>query len=229
MKLRIEVIIMTEYINKAELMEQYPELDGYTFADVTTIDIVQAITRKPVVGYEGLYEVDNVGRVFSVERVKEVNDNGRIYEKPVRARQLKQWTHSAGYKVVGLTKDGKTTQTYVHRIVAEAFVPRVDGLDIINHKDEDRTNNCVENLEWCDVSYNRTYRKASQKQIAKVSKAVRAIFPDGSVKTFKSIKEASEKTGVGSSAISKCARGVQPMASGHKFWFCADGERRTNE
>ena len=72
---------------------------------IPAVDAVPVV-RKPIRGYDGMYEVDNLARVFSVERIKTVNDNGRIYDKPISAKQLRQTMHSKGYKTVTLTKDG---------------------------------------------------------------------------------------------------------------------------
>lgn len=130
-------------------------------------DVVEVV-RKPVKGYEGYYEVDLFGRVYSIDRVISVNDNGRKYEKPLKAKQMKQSMHTKGYKTVALTKDGKTTTMFVHRIVAEAFIPNDDNLPMVNHKDEDKTNNFVENLEWCTASYNRTYGNSVEKHAKKL-------------------------------------------------------------
>lgn len=137
------------------------------FDSLPTIDAVPVV-RRPVPGYEGYYEVDNLGRVFSVDRIIHVNDNGRIYDKPVHGAVLKQTNHSRGYKTVPLTKNGKTKQEYVHRIVASAFIPNPDNLPAVNHKDEDKTNNFVENLEWCTVAYNNNYGGKTKKQAGKI-------------------------------------------------------------
>lgn len=128
-----------------------------------TVDAVEVV-RRPVHGYEGHYVVDQFGRVYGVDRAATVLDNGRIYEKPIAGKQMKQSLHTKGYKTVTLTKDGKTKTVYVHRIVAEAFIDNPDNLPMVNHKDEDKTNNFVENLEWCSASYNRTYGKGVEKQ-----------------------------------------------------------------
>ncbi len=127
-----------------------------------TVDAVEVV-RKPVRGYEGHYVVDQFGRVFGVNRTTMVQDNGRIYEKPIAGKQMKQSVHTAGYKTVTLTKDGKSKTVFVHRIVAEAFIDNPDNLPMVNHRDEDKTNNFAENLEWCSASYNRTYGKAVEK------------------------------------------------------------------
>ena len=136
-------------------------------ADTPTVDAVPVV-RKPVVGYEGYYEVDQFGRVFSVERVISVDDNGRKYEKPVSGKQMKQCLKNNGYKSVSLTKGGATKAFYVHRLVAEAFIPNPDNLPMVNHKDEDKTNNFLENLEWCTAQYNNTYGNKAKRQANKI-------------------------------------------------------------
>lgn len=150
---------------QAELlrMEFFPAMVKAAIRRTPTVDAVEVV-RKPVIGYEEQYVVDQFGRVFCVDRTKTVLDNGRIYEKPIAGKQMKQSLHTKGYKTVTLTKDGKTKTVYVHRIVAEAFIDNPDNLPMVNHKDEDKTNNFVENLEWCTASYNRTYGKGAEKQ-----------------------------------------------------------------
>lgn len=168
---------MDEYIDKDKLLNAIECIDISDCTDVDDIfteiertideqpaaDVVKVV-RKPVVGYEGCYEVDQFGRVYSVDRVVSVEDNGRSYYKPLKGKQMKQSMHTKGYKTVALTKHGKTKTAYVHRIVAEAFIPNAENLPMVNHKDEDKTNNFVENLEWCSASYNHNYGKAIEKQ-----------------------------------------------------------------
>lgn len=148
-----------------------PSAEWFTVEDAVenapTVDAVPVV-RKPIRGYEGMYEVDNLARVFSVERIKTVNDNGRVYDKPIRAKQLRQGLHSKGYKVVTLTKDGVSKTHFVHRLVADAFIENPNGLPMINHKDEDKTNNLPGNLEWCDAQYNATYGNAIRKRVRKI-------------------------------------------------------------
>ena len=102
---------------------------------------------RPVVGYEGLYEVSSYGRVRSLDRYDERNcfREGRI---------LKLYTSRVGYLRVQLSLNSKKKMYLVHRLVAEAFIPNPDNLPEVNHLDEDKTNNRVENLEFCDRKYN---------------------------------------------------------------------------
>ena len=129
---------------------------------------IEIVRRKPVVGYEGYYEVDMYGNVYSVARKVQVNDNGRIYDKPVKEKKLTASKHSCGYRTVALTRNGKTEQQYIHRIVAEAYIPNPQNLPFVNHKDEDKTNNFVANLEWCTHEYNITYGTATERRVEKL-------------------------------------------------------------
>ena len=171
---------MSDYIKREDAIRQIVktsaqnELDIpaigtviYILSEMDSADVVEVV-RKPIKGYEGHYEVDQFGRVYSVDRIVHVNDNGREYDKPLKGKRMKQSVHTKGYKTVPLTKDGKTTTHYVHRLVAEAFIPNPSNLPFINHKDEDKTNNFVENLEWCKEQYNATYGKAREKQAKKL-------------------------------------------------------------
>lgn len=159
-----------EYIEREALIAEYDRVHKgpaggarKLMVDAPAIDAVEVV-RKPISGYEGYYEVDQFGRVYSVDRVVTVEDNGRVYDKPLKGKQLKQSLHTKGYKTVALTKNGKTKTVFVHRIVAEAFIDNSDNLPFINHKDEDKTNNFVENLEWCTNEYNLKYGTARERQ-----------------------------------------------------------------
>lgn len=107
---------------------------------------------KSVVGYEGLYSVSNFGRIK--------NSRTNHILKPQRL--------SKGYQGVTLYKNNKRKTQKVHRVVAIAFIPNPTNLPSINHKDEDKTNNHVDNLEWCDAKYNNTYGTFAQR----ISKAL---------------------------------------------------------
>ena len=107
---------------------------------------------RPVSGYEGFYEVSNRGSVRSLDRTVICKD-GRSYLK--KGRVLKPTASGKGpYYMVSLTKEGSELVKSVHRIVATAFIPNPNSLPVINHKDENKLNNCADNLEWCTQQYN---------------------------------------------------------------------------
>ncbi len=102
---------------------------------------------KDVVGFEGLYKVSNKGNVYSVERIS-------LQGRKIGGRILKPSPNSGGYLLVGLCKNGKIKKKYMHRLVAEAFLPNPENHPQINHIDEVKDNNELSNLEWCDSRYN---------------------------------------------------------------------------
>lgn len=110
---------------------------------------------KKIDGFAGLYEVSNLGRVRSVNRV--VNKAG--VNKRINGKVLKGYVNNMGYPCVDLYDKGKRSKILVHRAVALAFVPNPDGLEIVNHIDENPRNARAENLEWCSSSYNNTFGK----------------------------------------------------------------------
>ena len=116
------------------------------------IDIIEE--WRPVVGYEGLYEVSSYGRVRSFDRYVKYS-NGQIHLH--KGRILSPGKDTIGYLFVILSCNGKRKIINVHRLVAEAFISNINNLPEVNHKDEDKTNNRVENLEWCDHKYNMNY------------------------------------------------------------------------
>ena len=96
---------------------------------------------KDIKGYEGLYGITSCGKVWSYRRKK----------------FLKLASNGKGYLIVNLWKDGQSKWYKVHRLVAMAYIPNPENLPEINHKDENKSNNCLQNLEWCDHKYNINY------------------------------------------------------------------------
>lgn len=115
---------------------------------------------KDIKNYEGLYQVNEVGDVKSLERKVRIRNGVRT----VSERILKQTRSKLGYKQVVLSKNLTATKLLVHRIVAEAFIPNSDNLPCINHKDGNPSNNSVDNLEWCTYEYNSNYSLCKIKQ-----------------------------------------------------------------
>ena len=103
--------------------------------------------------YEGLYQASNLGRMRSLDRW--VSKNGSM--QFIKGRILKLRTDKCGYLHVVLSKNNKVKAYLVHRIIAETFLPNTDNLPQVNHKDENKLNNVVSNLEWCTHEYNVNY------------------------------------------------------------------------
>ena len=144
---------------------------------------------KPVVGYEGLYMVSNWGRVKSIKFGKE--------------RILKPVTNSSGYLLVGLYKNNIEKKYSVHRLVAEAFIPNPYNLPQVNHRDENKLNNNVDNLEWCTNEYNINYGTRTERY----SKPVLQYTLDGEfVGEWPSARECG-RNGFNQGSVSACCRG----------------------
>lgn len=146
---------------------------------------------RNVKGYEGLYMVSSQGRVFSVA-----------------SNRLLKITKGEGYTHVNLTKNKEVKNCYLHRIVAEAFLPNPGNLPEVNHKDGDKSNDCVDNLEWCTASENALhYWRVINPSHYRPGKAVRGVNAyDNSIIEFRSAKEACDFFGIDRSCISKAIK-----------------------
>ena len=171
---------------------------------------------RPVDGHEGLYEVSNMGNMKSLN-----------YKRTGKEKILKLRKNRDGYLVVSLCKEGAMKSYYVHRIVATAFLENPMGYTEVNHIDEDKTNNCVDNLEFCSRSYNINHgarnKKAGKKIAEKKSKPVFSVDKEsGLIMWWQSAREASRQTGIAQSSISNCCIGKKYKSAGGHIWFYAD-------
>lgn len=114
---------------------------------------------RDVIGYEGLYQVSNKGRVKCIQG----KYNGHL---------MSVIKHTGDYFVVSLRKNKNRKQFKIHRLVAQAFIPNPDNLPQINHKDEDKANNSVENLEWCTAKYNVNYGTRGKRSGNKIKQRI---------------------------------------------------------
>lgn len=115
---------------------------------------------KPVVGYEGLYEVSNLGHVDQCARIVPQKGGTNRIERV----RVKTHVDFYGYERVSLTKDKIQKIIQVHRVVANSFIENSTSYPMINHKDEDKLNNTAENLEWCNNRYNVNYGTAIRRR-----------------------------------------------------------------
>lgn len=168
----------------------------------------QEIFRQ-VSGYEGLYSVSNKGRVLGEKR----------------NRILKPAKNQCGYRFVVLFKDNAAKNHLVHRLVAEAFIDNPDNLPQINHKDENKDNNCVDNLKWCTAKYNCNYGSRNEKtgnnrRNGKLAKPVRQYSLDGEfIKDWPSAIEVTRQLGFNQGGISRCCLGQIVQAYGYKWEY----------
>lgn len=127
---------------------------------------------KDVVGYEGLYLISNLGRVKSVARQCKTKD-GKL--RHVSERIRKQHVTNNGYYYVQLHNNGKRKKIKVYRMVAQAFIPNPNNYPQVNHKDEDKSNNTLSNLEWCTQYYNNHYNDGYARRMASKAKTLGGI------------------------------------------------------
>ncbi len=123
---------------------------------------------KDIVGYEGIYQVSNFGRIKSVDHY--TYNNGRCMRVKGKIRVLS--VNKKGYCGVVLHR-GRSKFVGVHRLVAQAFIPNPDNLPCVNHKDENPSNNCIDNLEWCTYKYNNEYNGRVEKCRGKISNTLK--------------------------------------------------------
>lgn len=147
---------------------------------------------KDIPGYEGLYQVSSLGRV------KSLNYNHEGYQKILSFKKERN-----GYLRVGLFREGRQKLFSVHRLVATVFIPNPNNLPQVNHKDEDKTNNRADNLEWCSCQYNINYGTC----LHSISKKVDQYSHSGILlNTFKSVRAAAKAYGCSNSYLGKCIK-----------------------
>lgn len=161
-------------------------------------------------GYEN-YEVTTTGEVINTK-------TGRVLKL----------TNRHGYLFASLWKNNKQYNRAVHRLVAEAFIPNPDNLPQVNHKDENKTNNCVENLEWCTAEYNTNYGTRNERSAktktgvfnTKISKKVCQYTVNGQfIMEWDSLSEIQRQLHFNESLISRCCNNKCKQAYGFKWMF----------
>lgn len=193
---------------------------------------------KDIEGYEGLYQVSNLGRVKSLERKVQSSYRGKPYTRNINEKILNGHNDSDGYLIFGLHKNNKLYFHKAHRLVAKAFIPNPNNYPIINHKDECKTNNIVwinedgsidqekSNLEWCTNEYNTNYGtrnsriQESQTNRSDCSKKVAKYTLDGSfIMVYPSINEAARQNNCYDACIGACCKGKMRYYKGFKWRY----------
>lgn len=173
---------------------------------------------KDIRGYEGMYQVSNLGRIKSIERIAYRNDG-----TPLHLKELIMTPSLNTYLYARLRKDGQYKHLAVHRLVCDAFHLNPNNLPCVNHKDNNPLNNCADNLEWCTYSYNNNYgthsKRASDSMVEKYGVPIDVFSKDGVyLRSYKSIRDAVLE-GYTRDSISKCCRGILKSHYGVVFRY----------
>lgn len=165
---------------------------------------------KDIEGYEGLYQVSNMGRVRSLDR--EDAQGHRI-----KGKVLVVSSNGKGYRQINLWQYGDVKHKFIHRLVAIAFLDNPNNLPEVNHKDENKANNSVSNLEWCTRLYNMTYGTRN-KRVAKANEhPIYVVTNSGHHYFFDSTKKAVELLRLDGSNVSECLHDKRKHHHGFTF------------
>ena len=174
-------------------------------------------TWKSIHGYEGLYEISNNGQVKMLGRIKKYRWGNTSYVEPKTIAQCLV----CGYKKVKLRGyDGKTKMYSVHRLVAETFIPNPHNYPQVNHKDENKSNNNVDNLEWCTAKYNANYGTGIKRCTLARLKPILQFSKDGEfIRKWDSMKDVVNSLGISYSRISQACNGITKTSCGYIWKF----------
>jgi len=159
---------------------------------------------RDIAGFEGFYQVSNMGRIRSLDR-EFLDRFGK--KRKYKGRLMTPTDAGKGYKNVQLSKAGKHCTPRVCRLVAAAFLENKNNYPQVNHKDENKQNDRADNLEWCTPEYNNAYGTRAQRSGEKRRKPVNQYDLNGNlIKRWGSIREASKILKIDNSHITRCCR-----------------------
>lgn len=165
---------------------------------------------KEIKDYEGLYQVSSFGKIKSLPRNTTIK----------KIRILKPSIDKDGYYRVPLSKNGIIKNYFVHRLVAEAFIPNPNNYPVINHKDENKQNNNSNNLEFCTIKYNTNYNGANIKRGLKQRKPIYQIKDGVIIKKWDSSTTASKELNINRGNIISCLNSKKKSAGGYQWERC---------
>lgn len=181
---------------------------------------------RDIPNYEDLYQVSTLGNVKSLN-----------YNRSGKERLLKPRKTKNGYLIVSLFKDKKAKIFLVHRIVCLAFLKNDNNLPCVNHKDENKQNNRVDNLEFCSVLYNNTYNNAHikrgekrkgkplyHKRVPIIQCTLDGVF----IRDWDSATTASKELNISQGHITHCCKGVRNQCGGYKWVYKSEYYKPTN-
>lgn len=194
--------------------------------DIDLKELIEIETWKDIKGYEGYYQVSSIGKIRSIDR-KIVYSDGRVFN--YHGKEIKTQLNK-GYEYIKISKNSCVKTFKVHRLVAQAFVPNPLNLPQVNHKDENKINNRVDNLEWCTGKYNMNYGTVMQRVVNNTNhkliaeklknrngKKLYQYSSEGKlIKVYPSIHEA-VRNGFDKGAIGRCIRKKVNMHRGFVF------------
>ena len=186
---------------------------------------------KDIQGYEGHYAISTCGHVKSLDRTihRRMDTNIHNYggsSSYVKGCEIRSYISRRGYESVVLCKDGVQKHYRVHRLVAIAFIPNPFGYKEVNHIDENKLNNNVENLEWCTRRYNMNYGSVSEKlrrfqkdNSPKAKKVAQYDLSMNLIDTYDSLRKAQDATGIPYQSIGQCCLGRYSHSGGYIWKF----------
>lgn len=186
---------------------------------MTNEELLSKEDVKSIVGYEGLYAISKSGRVWSLSRPYVNNKGVTTKIKPLKEINA-FFDGKKNYKLVGLSKDGKRTKYLLHRLVAETFIKNKNNNLEVNHIDADKTNNNVDNLEWCTRVENLEHARNNGLVKNDRGKKIVQMDKDGNfIAEHKSIRSAGRSLNKGMGNIANCCRGAIKSAYGYKWCY----------
>lgn len=178
---------------------------------------------KTLNGYEGLYQISNTGKVKSLPKPM-TNGKGNYYRKE---KILKPITQDNGYFTVTLYNNKKGVIYYIHKLVAETFISNPNNLPVVNHKDENKLNNNIDNLEWCTDEYNLNYgtrnKSISESMINNPAHSTPVLCVETGI-TYPSMQEVERLLKIHNSHICDCCKGRRKRAGGYHWKYVEEGD-----